>query len=778
MKKYILSALLFGLTFISFSQIQGDGGIPKSSLNSTSDVQTLKPIIFSQPNIQQLRAEDQIVDSEKSGPWRFAYNHITDINMENSGEWSPLSNGGKIWRVSIQSNEALTLNFFLKDVQLPNGNELFIYDPNKTFVLGSFTAEHLYLGKLGTELIPGDQAILEYYVSPENINQPHTLSVDMIGHGYRTSDEFYEKVFRESGSCNMNVACPDGSPWENQIRSTIMLVSGGVNGSGFCSGAMINNTLNDGKPYVLTANHCYSTPTSWVFRFNWQSSSCQTQSSSPSFKSLSGAVLRARRVQSDFCLVEITGGLENGTVPSAFNTYFSGWDKSQTVSPRTIGIHHPSGDIKKISFDDNSPLISNYSGYSNNVWRVVWDRSTTTEGGSSGSPLFNQNGRIIGQLWGGTAGCNNLAGYDAYGALFMSWDADPSQTAQLKFWLDPNNSGDNSIEGFDPTNQMTQNNAGISSIITPEAGLECSREITPKVILKNYGLAPLTTVQIITKSNNIIVNTYNWTGNLASNQTVTVTIPSSTLGIGTNAIDIGTKNPNGQVDENEINDSQNVTIDISDKPNPIIININTDCYATETRWQLVSQGTTAAILKGGNITVPGQGSVGNFIRNHYTSYSNLSNNRIKGCLDVGCYTFTIFDQGNDGLESISYGCSRDGDYSITNDGNTTYVTMTQIDFGNEKSHDFCIDINSSVDKLDQSSISIYPNPSNGIIAIQFNDENTNSTYVVMDMTGRTVDSGKMEQSKKQIDFSHLAKGKYIIQFQSDAGSITKSFVLR
>jgi hypothetical protein len=78
------------------------------------------------------------------------------------------------------------------------------------------------------------------------------------------------------------------------------LVSGS---NGFCSGALINNTLNDGKPYVLTANHCYSDPTNWIFRFNWQSADCNNPAASPTFQSLSGAVLRSRRTPSDFCLV-------------------------------------------------------------------------------------------------------------------------------------------------------------------------------------------------------------------------------------------------------------------------------------------------------------------------------------------------------------------------------------------------------------------------------------------------------------------------------------------
>src|SRR5690606_5514370 len=113
---------------------------------------------------------------------------------------------------------------------------------------------------------------------------------------------------------------------------------------------------------------------------------------------------------SDMCLVEITGGLVGGTVPASFNPYFSGWDNTGTIPTSTVCIHHPNGDIKKISFDDNPALISQGMGSSesNATWTVQWDRNTTTEPGSSGSPLFDQNHRIIGQLWGGGASCSAL----------------------------------------------------------------------------------------------------------------------------------------------------------------------------------------------------------------------------------------------------------------------------------------------------------------------------------------------------------------------------------
>lgn len=784
MKKLVLFALFASGVFLANAQVQGIGGTPisyKEKYVPSSIIATTK---FATPNIDALRAEDAIVDAEKSGPWRFAYNHMTDLNMNNSGTWTNLQNGGKLWRLKVNSKNALTLNFFLKDVKIPEGNQLFVYNEDKSFILGSFTENHLYEEQLGTELIPGETAIVEYYVAPQNQNHPHSLTIEMIGHGYRTAEEFQNKAFGSSGSCNMNVNCPDGTNWTNQRNSVAMLVQGGVNGSGFCTGALINNTANDGKPYFLTANHCYSNPAQWVFRFNWQSANCSNPSSSPTnFNSLSGATLRARRAASDFCLVEITGGLNNGTVPANFNPYFSGWDIATTGHTAAVGIHHPAGDIKKISFDDNAPTVSSYNGISNNTWRVVWDRNTTTEGGSSGSPLFNQTGRIIGQLWGGAASCSNLAGPDYYGGLFMSWTASSNSAEQLKYWLDPSNAGTTTIEGYDPNAVVTTFNAGITHFIEPTNRTYCQNTVTPIVTLKNFGSVALTNVQIIVSANGNNVLTHNWTGNLAANQTINVTLPQITVPTGTVSLIARTNNPNGQADQQTSNDATPaLSITISNNPNPAVITITTDCYGEETRWALTPQGGTTQLIGGGNTSVSLQGgnanvNGGGYSGNNASAYSDQTTYTINTCLNDGCYTFTIADAYGDGMYYQS--CPTQGSYSITNGASTNYVTMTTNQFGNAASHNFCINAsNVSVDELLHSSFNVYPNPSNGQVTVTLDEQFANSAITVIDLTGREVYNNTINSSVQGFDLSHLAKGRYMINVSTNEGKVARTIVLQ
>ena len=187
-------------------------------------------------------------------------------------------------------------------------------------------------------------------------------------------------------------------------------------------------------------------------------------------------------------MVEITGGLTNNTVPANYNPFFAGWDNSGDIPSSTVCIHHPSGDIKKIAFDDDPASISQAMGSTeaNSTWTVQWDRNTTTEPGSSGSPLFDQNHRIIGQLWGG-ASCSNLNSPDYYGRVSNSWENESSTSKQLKHWLDPSGSGATFIDGFDPSGtSATEYDAGVSSADLIETAV-CATDYVPSFTLSNPG---------------------------------------------------------------------------------------------------------------------------------------------------------------------------------------------------------------------------------------------------------------------------------------------------
>jgi hypothetical protein len=476
-------------------------------------------------NEDVLRAEDQILDTLKDMPYRFGFNHFVSLNPENSGVWDEFEDGSKMWRIGIASNSAKSINLTFDKYRLPEGAKLFIYNVDRTQVLGAFTsANNQEDGYFSTTLINGDAIIIEY-CEPANVEFAGELNLWRVTHGYRGPAEFM-RDFGTSGDCNMNVVCPTAVPYENQVRSVAMMVTGG---SGFCTGSLINNALNDGKPYFLTANHCYSDPGTWVFWFNWQSPTCTNPASNPSYNSISGATLRAKNAASDFCLVEI-----NSAIPESFNAYWAGWNRTTdaSLSEQIIGVHHPDGDIKKFSYATAGVTTTAYlGGAGTDHWEIQWSGGTTTEGGSSGSGLFDANGRLIGQLHGGYAACGNTD-LDYYGKLGISWTGGGSNSTRLSNWLDPSNTGVTVLDGVDPFAVTVTIDAAMFGVNTPAASYSAVQQITPQVVIKNIGTSNLLSASVSYTIDGGSPVTTVWNGTLTTGQTANVSFNPIDLTVG------------------------------------------------------------------------------------------------------------------------------------------------------------------------------------------------------------------------------------------------------
>lgn len=755
MKKLLLIISILSISGISFAQ-QGDGGKPKSEKLSIN-LKTIDHFTFQSPDIAALRAEDLINDEADTGPWRFGYNNVSNLTLENSGTWTTLPNGDKIWQIQVTCEDALSVNLTFDNVKIPDGNELYVYNPKKDFILGKFTDYHLYKGELGTELVPGSSAIVEYYVPYSNNGQTYSLNINTVTHGYRTSSEYILKAFGSSGSCNMNVNCIDGAPWVNQRNSAVMLVSGS---SGFCSGALINNTLNDGKPYVLTANHCYSNPATWIFRFNWESAAC-ANGSNPTFQSLSGAVLRSRRTPSDFCLVEITGGLVANTVPSGYSPYFSGWDNSGAIPSTSVSIHHPSGDIKKISFDDNAAVISQGMGSTeaNSTWTVVWNRNTTTEGGSSGSPLFDQNKRIIGQLWGGGASCSALTSPDYYGRVANSWEPTGSNsTNQLKFWLDPTSTGALVIDGYDPFGgPPAALDAGINNPVGVN-GTYCSTDVTPQISITNSGTTTLTSATINYGYDGVLNQVYSWTGSLNQWQTQVIMLPSATLAGGNHTFDAEVVNPNGSTDENAVNDVTSSTFTTVVNGQTLSLALDLDCWASETSWELTDASNNVLFSS--------------------ASYPNSNPVLITEdfCVNYGCYNFKIMDSYGDGMTSCTAAQGGNGSYTLTYNSSVVVAEILDVnaDFGFSNTQNVCLNLGINENKL-FNSISLYPNPASESFSVK-SDGIIISKVELVNLAGQVISTVQTDKLMVDITISNLTSGVYLVRIYSENGTIVKSLV--
>lgn len=433
---FLLSGALFG-------QIS-EKGTPKSFDIAIDDV--VPTVFMPSVNLNRYLAEDQQDADDKDIPFRFGAQIDVDFSLNTSGIWSELPDGGRVWRLRITSPGALSLNLLYDNFFMPEGAQFFVYNDDRSNVLGAFTDQNNKdKGTFATGLTAGDAVTLEYY-EPATVREQGILEVSRVVHAYRDiMGQLASEGFGSSGSCNNNVACPEAEDWQNEVRSVAMILTGG--GSRICSGSMVNNVRGDMTPYFLTANHCLGGNDSWIIMFKYQSPSCENVDGPTNF-TVQGTTLLANNSSSDFALL-----LLDEAPPEDYEVHFAGWSAINEAASQVVGIHHPAGDIKKISWYNSPVESSDYdpSPYlADSHWEIAdWDDGTT-EGGSSGSPLFDQNKRVVGQLHGGWASCTS-ATQDYYGKFSMSWDYGSTAASRLKDWLDPDNTGTLTLDGWDPS---------------------------------------------------------------------------------------------------------------------------------------------------------------------------------------------------------------------------------------------------------------------------------------------------------------------------------------
>ena len=415
---------------------------------------TVERLIMPPVSNEALLAEDEAA-AGPGVPLRFALPQPVKLGPDDAGQWQTLADGRELWRLRVHSAGAVSLNFGFSHFLMPEGGTLTVYRPDRRQAIRPFTAaDNEDHGELWTPILPGDEGVLEVLL-PAGGRRYLDLELVHVGHGYRAFGPHFDKLAEKSGACNVDVICPEGDDWRDEIRSVAVI---GTGGSTFCTGFLVNNTAQDLTPYFMTANHCGIGPgnaASLVVYWNYENSTCRPpgspESGGPGDGTLdqfqTGSFYRASYSPSDFTLVE----LDDDPDP-AWNVHWAGWDATSNDFPGAIGIHHPNTDEKRISFENDATTTTSYLGTSvpgdgTHVRVIDWDLGTT-EPGSSGSPLFNPDHRVVGQLHGGFAACGNDES-DWYGRMSMSWTGGGSAATRLVDWLDPTASGVLTLDGRD-----------------------------------------------------------------------------------------------------------------------------------------------------------------------------------------------------------------------------------------------------------------------------------------------------------------------------------------
>ena len=443
-------------------------------------------------DVAKLRAEDVQREARREIP-RFATALPVNLDTLNSGNWEELDADHLVWRTRIESKDALSLNFHFDQFKLPQGGRMLIYPADQTPAkdpsrVRSFTAaDNNGRGELWTPVVIGDEAVIEVVVPRAKAGELklHLAKVnhDYVGFGELARNAAKDQTKGVSASCNIDVACPEGNAYRDIIRS---VAAYSKQGTMWCTGSLVNNTANDKKMYFLTANHCGMTTAainnSMVVYWNYQNSTCRAPNTAASgangdgslAQSQTGATLRATNAGSDFTLLEL-----NTPANPAYNLFWAGWDRRDGNYSSSIAIHHPRVAEKRISLSDGP---TTYRGFESDTagtyaFRVAWfPTGGVTEGGSSGSPLYSPEKRVIGQLYGGWSTCSATGENrtDWYGRLYTSWTGGGTAATRLSDWLDTSGTGAQFVDGLDSTGTPPANNPPVANFTSSASALTVS----------------------------------------------------------------------------------------------------------------------------------------------------------------------------------------------------------------------------------------------------------------------------------------------------------------
>jgi len=727
--KRLLILLFIGIATNTFAQI------------TTNE----KPISFSHSTLKKVESIElmptKMLMSEqekKNNPLQFAWLIETQISPSKQGKWQSVDKG-RIWQLKIKSPGAYSLNFLLENTQIPKGAKLFFYSADKKFTVGAITYKNNKKSKkLPIQAIPGDEVYVEYYL-PEKYEFNNDFTITKIGYDYKNA-------FGNQGSepCEVNINCAEGNDWQTEKRAVAKLL---IDNQYYCSGTLINSTRYDGTPYFITAEHCVhyeSEAENTIFYFNYESADCDGFRTD-TIQTVAGATVIAtgKNRNLDFSLLELSTA-----PPEEYNPYYVGWNRSATPPSNVTCIHHPNGDIKRISKDYDETIIGDFGGgydsYSH--WQILrWDLGAT-EGGSSGSALFNSMHQLVGTLTGGQANCTNPIN-DYFSRIDRAWADYSEDFYQLKNWLDPQNTGVEYIDGYDPytiKNKLDLSAFSINNIPT----ISCSNTFKPSIKLKNRGLDTIVNfdfkIMLNDKSNSYSIDDTILPGNYYD-----LNIDSTVLDYNDYSYQFIIEKVNGKKDEVAQNDTLKTNFSLKDWNN-ITLNVLTDEYASETTWEL--SNTKDSILY------------------QNTSMQDTTLYTRGLCLDYGCYALKFADAGGDGI-CCDYG---KGHFLLLNPQNNDTL-VSGGNFTDSINNPFCIQPPKSTHKYTIPYI-LYPNPITNEFTLEV-FEKTEFQITIYNSNATLIYQKSNILGQITLDVSSWNQGIYFLQIRTNGKLQNTKFIV-
>ncbi len=376
-----------------------------------------------------------------------------DVGQELPFGWLRSDGQEHVWTGIVRSPGATGLRLHLGNVRLPPAAELYVYS-TRGEAFGPYTGRGPNQdGEVWTHTILGDEIRLQLHWQAQAEGQLHRTDrspmvireVLHLGENFLLGRMAQENT-DDKAFCNFNASCIENAACST-IPAAITAARNGmahlqfvVGGGGFiCSGGLLNDT--DGStqiPYLLTANHCFDTQasaTSLEAYFQFTTSCGGSCSLGGSVPRTVGSTLLASAASSDYTLVQLSQNPPAGSV-------LVGWNSAAVANSngtQLYRISHPAGAPQAYSEQQVDTSAGTCGGIPRGAWIYSSDNFGATEGGSSGSPVLNASGQVVGQLT-GACGLNPSNPCSALNATIDG--ALAAYFASVSAWLDPVPVGD------------------------------------------------------------------------------------------------------------------------------------------------------------------------------------------------------------------------------------------------------------------------------------------------------------------------------------------------
>ena len=782
----------------------------QESLSQTSKLtlgKNIPTIQLQTPNLTELAVEDQMRD--KQGVlYRIGVAIPTHLSPQNSGYWTTNADGSRTWQVIVSASGAEAISYLFEHFVLHGGSTLRIQNLYGQDVHPLLTSADVETHQMqNAALCAGTTHVLT--LTEPAYTTPSEIYIDRIMYNYRSTGFGGQEKINESDPCEVNVNCsPVGDTWQDEKRGVARIYVVEGNQAGWCSGSLVNNTAQDCKPYFLTALHCGVNATTanmnqWKFYFRYEAPTCTNPTSAGTLANyfITGCMRIADAADgggnsgSDFLLVKLGNANNENTVitnlkSTNFNAYWNGWNASPTPTTGGASIHHPAGDIKKISTFSGNTVSTQWGSATGSHWRVTWTANANghgvTEGGSSGSPLFDAaSGNIIGTLTGGASYCTAQSAPDQYGKMAFHWTNNGTTAAeQLKPWLDPANLNVLVFGGSsDPCTPTTP--------VAPVANFTASAT----------NITPATTVSFTDLSTGIPTS-WAWSvspatgwayagGTNASSQNPQITFNN----VGQYTVSLTATNAQGSDVE-----TKNNYIVVAQVTGPCTASGVCDEYINTVSFNTINNtstcgnngytdftGTSTSLAQGNTYTL----TITPAIINN-TQASAYTNDEIAAWIDYN----NDFDF-NDAGEQVAYvlvaaGWSNVFNVTIPLASYTGTVRMrVRISYQPDgaitpcgpasygETEDYSINITSGAGLNDNplSQVAIYPNPANELLFVDLKDLENVNNIAILDINGKQVfRQEKVQNGLNTIDISTLKAGIYQVRMSQNGLQYTQRIV--